>query len=182
MKAGSGFTYLLVDICPIVDQQLQTEGTVGGDSSQVQGGVAALVGLVNVSAVVDQLGGHCLLAHVARHVERSVSKSVGLVDLTAKTRPHPQRESDADRAASTRRASETTTHLCPHSQKVLHDFDVAARRGGVEGGVALLVLAAFVRAPGHQQLHDVRVPCRRQEGRGYFSGGRGQNRALNRGK
>lgn len=74
-------SYLLVHICPIVDQQLQTEGTVGGDSSQVQGGVAALVGLVDVSAVVHQLGRHCLLAHVARHVERSVPESVGLVDL-----------------------------------------------------------------------------------------------------
>lgn len=47
--------------------------------------VAALIGLVNVGAVVDQLGSHRLLAHVARHVERSVSKSVGLVDLTVKT-------------------------------------------------------------------------------------------------
>lgn len=86
----SVFSYLLVDICPIVDQQLQTEGTVGGDSSQVQGGVAALVGLVNVGAVVDQLSGHCLLAHVARHMEWSVSKSVGLVDLRAKQQGGPK--------------------------------------------------------------------------------------------
>lgn len=74
-------SYLLVDICPIVDQQLQTEGTVGGDGRQVQRGVAALVGLVDVSAVVDQLCGHSLLAHVAGHMERSVSKAVGLIDL-----------------------------------------------------------------------------------------------------
>lgn len=77
-------SYLLVDICPIVDQQLQTEGTIGGDSGQVQRGVAALVWLVNVSSMVHQLSGHCLLAHVASHVERSVSKSIGFVNLTAK--------------------------------------------------------------------------------------------------
>lgn len=86
----SVFSYLLVDICPIVDQQLQTEGTVGGDSSQVQRGVAALVGLVNISAVVDQLSSHCLLAHVARHMEWSVSKSVGLINLTAKHEGDPK--------------------------------------------------------------------------------------------
>lgn len=77
-------SYLLVDICPIVDQQLQTEGTVGGDGSQVQRSVAALVGLVDISSVVDQLGSHRLLPHVAGHMERSVSKSVGLVNLTVK--------------------------------------------------------------------------------------------------
>lgn len=74
-------SYLLVHICPIVDQQLQTEGTVGGDGSQVQGGVATLVGLINISSVVHQLRGHCLLAHVAGHVECSVSKTIGLINL-----------------------------------------------------------------------------------------------------
>lgn len=78
-------SYLLVDICPIVDQQLQTEGTVGGDGSQVQRGVAALVGLINISSMVHQLGSNCLLPHVASHVERSVSKAVGLINLTKKT-------------------------------------------------------------------------------------------------
>lgn len=74
-------SYLLVHICPIVDQQLQTEGTVGGDGSQVQGGVATLVGLINISSVVHQLRGHRLLAHVAGHVECSVSKTIGLINL-----------------------------------------------------------------------------------------------------
>lgn len=77
-------SYLLVDICPIVDQQLQTEGTVGGDGSQVQRGVAALIGLVNISSVVHQLGSHCLLPHVASNMEWSVSKSIGLINLTVK--------------------------------------------------------------------------------------------------
>lgn len=75
-------TYLLVDICPIVDQQLQTEGTVGGDGGQVQRCVAALVGLVNISSVVHQLGSNSLLSHVASHMERSVSKAIGLINLT----------------------------------------------------------------------------------------------------
>lgn len=78
-------SYLLVDICPIVDQQLQTEGTVGGDGGQVQRGVATLVGLVDVRPVVDQLGSHRLLPHVARHMERSVSEAIGLIDLRAET-------------------------------------------------------------------------------------------------
>lgn len=60
----------------------------------MQRGVAALVGLVNVSAVVDQLGSHCLLAHVARHVEWSVSESIGLIDLMAK---HPRQTSTDQR-------------------------------------------------------------------------------------
>ncbi|TNN57226.1 hypothetical protein EYF80_032560 [Liparis tanakae] len=76
-------SYLLVDVCPVVDQQLQTEGPVGGDGGQVQGGVAALVGLVHISSVVHQLGRHRLLPHVARHMERRVPKAIGLIDLTA---------------------------------------------------------------------------------------------------
>lgn len=47
----------------------------------MQGGVAALIGLVNISSMVDQLSSHRLLPHVASHVERSVSESVGLVNL-----------------------------------------------------------------------------------------------------
>lgn len=77
-------SYLLVDVRPVVDQQLQTKGPVGGDGSQVQRGVATSVGLVHVSPVVYQLGGHSLLSHVACHVERSVPKAIGLIDLTHK--------------------------------------------------------------------------------------------------
>jgi len=82
-------SYLLVDICPIVDQQLQTEGTIGGDSGQVQRGVAALVGLVNISSMVHQLGSHSLLSHVASHMERSISKAIGLINLTAEHKQTP---------------------------------------------------------------------------------------------
>lgn len=155
------FFYLLVDICPIVDQQLQTEGTVGGDGSQVQRGVATLVGLVNVSAVVHQLGGHCLLAHVARHVEWSVSKSVGLVDLVVKQ--VGDSEPDVDRASTVCCDRKTLTHLRPHSQKVLYNFDVTAGCSGVERCVALLVLATFVCAARNQQLHNIHMPCGRHK-------------------
>lgn len=151
------FSYLLVDICPIVDQQLQTEGTVGGDGGQVQRGVATLVGLVDVSAVVDQLGSHCLLAHVARHMEGSVSKSIGLINLTAKH--DGGSKSDADKAPTTHCDCKSLTHLRPHPQEVLYNFDVTARRGGVERCVALLILATFVCTARNQQLHHIHVPC-----------------------
>lgn len=77
-------SYLLVDICPVVDQQLQTEGTVGGDRSQVQRGEAALVWLINISSMVHQLSSHGLLSRVASHMKRSVSEAIGLINLTAK--------------------------------------------------------------------------------------------------
>lgn len=157
---ASRCSYLLVDICPIVDQQLQTEGTVGGDGSQVQGGVATLVGLVHVGAVVHQLGGHRLLAHVARHVEWSVPESVGLVDLAAKQ--FGDSEADVERASPVLRCDrKTRTHLRPHPQKVLYNFDVTAGCSGVERCVALLVLATFVCAARDQQLDDIHMPCGR---------------------
>lgn len=74
-------SYLLVDISPIIDQQLQAEGTVGGDSSQMQRGVAALVGLVDISSIVDELSSHSLLPHVTCYMECSVSKAIWLINL-----------------------------------------------------------------------------------------------------
>lgn len=59
---------LHVDVSPIVDQQLQTEGAVGGHSSQVQGAEASLVGLINVSAAVNQLICDCFLPHITGYM------------------------------------------------------------------------------------------------------------------
>lgn len=72
---------LLVDVSPIVDQQLQAEGPVGGHSGQVQWGIATPVGLVDVSSLVHQLIGHSLLACVAGHMQSSVPKGIGLIQL-----------------------------------------------------------------------------------------------------
>ena len=73
--------YLLVDVCPVVDQQLQAEGAVGGDGGQVQRGEAAAVGLVDVGPVVHQLRGNRLLAHVACHMQGCVAEAIGLINL-----------------------------------------------------------------------------------------------------
>ena len=73
--------HLLVDVGPVVDQQLQAEGAVGGDGGQVQRGEAAAVGLVDVGPVVHQLRGHRLLAHVASHEQGRVAEAVGLINL-----------------------------------------------------------------------------------------------------
>lgn len=59
---------LHVDVSPVVDQQLQTEGAVGGHGSQVQGAEASLVGLVNVSTAVNQLISDCFLSHITGYM------------------------------------------------------------------------------------------------------------------
>ncbi len=72
---------LHVDISTVVDQQLQAESPVSGHGSQVQGSVAAVVGLVDVGPTVDQLVGYALLSRVAGHMESSVSKGIRLINL-----------------------------------------------------------------------------------------------------
>lgn len=73
--------HLVVDISPVIDQQLQTECAIGGDGSHVQWREALVIRLVDIGACIHQLNGHGILAKVAGDVQSCVSKSVGLIDL-----------------------------------------------------------------------------------------------------
>lgn len=73
--------YLNVHIGPIVYQQLQAQSAVSGRCREVQRGEATIVGLVHVSAVVDELVNHSILAVVAGNVQSCVSIDVDFVDL-----------------------------------------------------------------------------------------------------
>lgn len=73
--------YLVVDISPVINQQLQAKGAIGGDSSHMQRCETLVVRLVDVGSGVHQLNSHSILAQVAGDVQGCVSKGVGLVDL-----------------------------------------------------------------------------------------------------
>lgn len=73
--------HLKVDVGPVVHQELEAQGPVGGDGSKVQGGEALLIGLIDVGAVVDQLVGHGVLAHVTGDVKCSVTEGIWFIDL-----------------------------------------------------------------------------------------------------
>lgn len=74
--------YLVVDISPVINQQLQAEGAVGGNSSHMQRCEPLVVRLVDIGSGVHQLNSHSILAQVAGDVQGCVSKGVGLVDLS----------------------------------------------------------------------------------------------------
>lgn len=73
--------YLVVDISPVINQQLQAEGAIGGDSSHMQRCETLVVWLVNIGSSVHQLNSHSILAQVASDVQSCVSKGIGLIDL-----------------------------------------------------------------------------------------------------
>lgn len=75
------FRHLVVDISPVIDQQLQAESAIGGDCSHMQWREALVIRLVDIGSCVHQLNGHSILAQVAGDVQSCVSKSVGLIDL-----------------------------------------------------------------------------------------------------
>lgn len=87
--------YLHVNISPVVDQELQTECSVCGGSSEVQRGEAFVVGLADVGAVVDQLTDDGILAVETGDVERRVAEGIGLVNLLAHRRKHDRNGRDA---------------------------------------------------------------------------------------
>ena len=72
---------VVVDIRPVIDQQLQTQRAIGGDCSHVQRREALVVRLVDIGSCIHQLDSHSILAQVAGDVQSCVSKSVGLINL-----------------------------------------------------------------------------------------------------
>lgn len=76
--------YLYIDIRPIVDQELQTEGSVCGGGSKVQWGEALVVGLAHVGAVINELADDRVLTVKTGQVERRVPKAIGLIYLLSK--------------------------------------------------------------------------------------------------
>lgn len=60
--ASTQLAHLYVDICPVVDQELQTECSVRRSCGKVQWGEAFVVGLADVCATVDQLADNSILA------------------------------------------------------------------------------------------------------------------------
>lgn len=75
------FRHLVVDIGPIIDQELQAEGAIGGDCCHVQRREALVIRLVDIGSCIHQLNSHGILAQVAGDVQSCVSKSIGLIDL-----------------------------------------------------------------------------------------------------
>lgn len=73
--------YLVVDISPVIDQQLQAESAIGGDSCHMQWGETLVIWLVDIGSCIHQFDSHGILAQVASNVQSCVSKSVGLIDL-----------------------------------------------------------------------------------------------------
>lgn len=73
--------YLYVNVCAIVDQELQTERSVCGGSSKVQWGEALIVRLADIGPAVNQLTDNSILAIKTGQVERRVSKCIGLIYL-----------------------------------------------------------------------------------------------------
>ena len=73
--------YLHVDVGPVVDQELQTQRSVSGRSSEVQRREALVVGLTHVSSVIDELTDNSILSVKTRHVQRRVPKRIRLIDL-----------------------------------------------------------------------------------------------------
>lgn len=72
---------LHVHVGSVVDQELQTGGAVSGRSGEVKRSEAFVVGLTDISAVVNQLTDHSVLPVKTGHVQGRVSKCVGLVYL-----------------------------------------------------------------------------------------------------
>lgn len=73
--------YLHIDVNAVVDEQLEAQHAAGGRCGQVQWRAAVVVGLSDVSATVDQFGGHCVVAIQAGHVESRVAENVCVVSL-----------------------------------------------------------------------------------------------------
>lgn len=75
------FRYLVIDISPVIDQQLQAESAIGRDCSHMQRREALVIRLVDIGSCIHQLNSHSILAQVAGDVQSCVSKSIGLIDL-----------------------------------------------------------------------------------------------------
>lgn len=75
------FRHLVVDISPVIDQQLQAERAIGGDCSHMQWCEALVIRLVDIGSCIHQLNSHRILAQVAGDVQSCVSKSIGLINL-----------------------------------------------------------------------------------------------------
>lgn len=78
--------HLHIDVDAIVDEQLEAQHAAGRRCGQVQRRAAVVVGLSDISATVDQLGGHCVVAIQAGHVESCVAENVCVVCLQVKRR------------------------------------------------------------------------------------------------
>lgn len=78
--------HLHIDVNTVVDEQLEAQHAAGGRCGQVQWCAAVVVGLSDVSATVDQLGGHSVMAIQAGHVESRVPENVCVVSLQVQKR------------------------------------------------------------------------------------------------
>lgn len=173
---------LKVDIGPIVHEELQAQGPIGGDGSKVQRGEALLVRLIDVGAVIDQLVGHGILAHITGNVKCSVTEGIWFIDLWEQQIPkdlgiREEKKKAAENQPglppppgtlsclqtglrpSPPRSPPSGSYLDSQPQQVTHDFDLAAGCRSVQQGVALLVLTHHISSPGHQQLQNFQMPC-----------------------
>lgn len=78
--------HLHIDVDAIVDEQLEAQHAAGGHCGQVQWRAAMVVGLSDVCATVDQLGGHRVVAIQAGHVESRVAENVCVASLQVQRR------------------------------------------------------------------------------------------------
>lgn len=149
-------SYLHVDICPVVDQELQTECSVCGSCSKMQRRESLVVGLADVGAAVDQLAGDCVLAVKAGQVERRVPKSVGLVNLWS---PRQHREL---RPVCLRLCACVCVCIYLHGQveQMLDHSDLSTGGCCVQGGVPSFVLTADLSPLIYQQAHYIQMTCR----------------------
>lgn len=84
LRREAVYVHLHVDVNAIVDEQLEAKHAAGGRCSEVQRRAAMVVGLIDVGATVDQLGGHCVVTIQAGHVKSRVAENVCVVSLTGK--------------------------------------------------------------------------------------------------
>lgn len=85
LQSQAVHVHLHIDINAVVDEQLEAQHAAGG-RGQVQWRAAVVVGQSDVSATVNQLGGHCVVAVQAGHVQSRVAESVCVVSLQVQRR------------------------------------------------------------------------------------------------
>lgn len=122
-NSSTFLSYLNIDIGPVVDQELQTERSVCGGRSEVQGSEPLVVGLADVGAPVDQLADDRVLAVKAGQVEGRVPKRVGVVNLWSLLQ-HRVMGGDYDPVFTPKEAAVTLETCC-------HSFSISAYVGGV---------------------------------------------------
>lgn len=81
LRSQTVHVHLHIDVDTIVDEQLEAQHPAGGRCGQVQWRAAVVVGLSDVCATVDQLGGQRVVPIQAGHVESRVAENVCVVSL-----------------------------------------------------------------------------------------------------